>query len=97
LRLSWADGATSVYQPFVYGRPGPRRVVHTSPDGHARELSIDEGNAFEALFAVPRSEWRATQTMRLERMRALTQQLERLGSQLARYREAVATGSAGLT
>jgi predicted dehydrogenase len=87
LRLAWSDGSWTEYSPFIYGRPGGRRVTRfDGKDTHQEE--IEDVNAFEAMFAVPRDEWRRTQPRRLEQIVELARQLERLGAALAAARAA---------
>lgn len=85
MRLIRSDGAEIVITPFVYGRPGPRRVLRTAGGG-TREETIEDVNAFEAMLKVPRAEWRATAATRGAQMIELTRQLERLGRRLAELR-----------
>lgn len=85
MRLVRADGSEVAFTPFVYGRPGPRRVLRTA-DGRTTEETIDDVNAFEAMLATPRQVWRATAEARSVRMIELTRQLERLGRRLVELR-----------
>ncbi len=85
MRLIRGDGSEIAFTPFVYGRPGPRRVVRTV-DGVATEDTVEDVNAFEAMLSVPRETWRATTQARGERMIELTRQLERLGRRLTELR-----------
>ncbi|MBX9574777.1 MAG: Gfo/Idh/MocA family oxidoreductase [Caulobacteraceae bacterium] len=85
MRLIRADGSELAFTPFVYGRPGPRRVLRTI-DGVTSEQTIDDRNAFEAMLAVPLTRWRATASQRGARMIELTRQLERLGRRLLELR-----------
>lgn len=85
MTLVRADGSAISFSPFVFGRPGPRRVVTRSP-GDTTETIIEDVNAFEAMFSVPRPEWTATATERNLHMIELTQQLERLGRDLLAFR-----------
>ena len=87
MRLTRADGSSVSYRPFFYGRPAERSIVRTR-DGVERETLVADDNAFEAMFAVPRAEWRTSQAERLGRMIELTRQLERLGADLSRFRAA---------
>lgn len=90
LTLVRADGERVAFEPFVYGRPGGRRIVHTASDGTETVEHVEDVNAFAAMFAVPRERWLADQPARLARMLELTRQLERLGRSLAAFRLAAA-------
>lgn len=85
LRLIGEDGSEVAFTPFVYGRPGPRRVTRTR-NGQTTEETIDDVDAFQAMLAVPRDDWRRTATARHARLIELTRQLERLGRRLAELR-----------
>lgn len=85
LELGWANDRTISYQPFFYGRAMDREVI--TADGTAsRAETINDVNAFEAMFAVPPEAWRATAGERGARMIALAAVLERLGRELAAAR-----------
>jgi predicted dehydrogenase len=85
VELRMKDGATARFSPFFYGRPG-NRTIEIHRDGVVEQESLADGNAFEAMFRVPRSEWRASQPARLAQMVAVTRRLEALGEQLAEWR-----------
>ncbi|MDP3802980.1 Gfo/Idh/MocA family protein [Brevundimonas sp.] len=85
MTLTRSDGTALRYEPFVYGRPGARRVIATV-EGGEHETVVEDVNAFEAIFAAPRAQWRSSQSDRLDRMVELTRQLERLGRALAQFR-----------
>lgn len=85
MRLVRRDGSEIAVTPFVYGRPGPRRIVRTA-GGTVTEETIEDVNAFEAMLNVPRSDWRSTAPARGARMIELTRQLERLGRRLLELR-----------
>ncbi|RYD68145.1 MAG: Gfo/Idh/MocA family oxidoreductase [Sphingomonadales bacterium] len=87
MRLTRADGSSIGYRPFFYGRPAERSIVRTV-NGVESEALVADDNAFEAMFAVPRVDWLASQAERLGRMIELTRQLERLGTDLSRFRAA---------
>lgn len=80
------DDRSVSFEPFFFGRPGERRMDSgMAPDSTRR--TIQEENAFEAMFAVPRSTWAADQAFRLERMAVVAGSLERLGCALATFRK----------
>jgi predicted dehydrogenase len=87
MRLVAADGSETAFTPFVYGRPGPRRVTRTR-EGETTEQVIEDVNAFEAMLSVPREEWLTTADARAHRLIELTRQLERLGRRLLELRAA---------
>lgn len=87
LGVSHADGSTVAYNPFFYGRAAVRTIA-TTRDRVTTEETIDDGNAFEAMLAMPRRDWLADQDARLQKMVAITAALERLGGDLARFRAA---------
>jgi predicted dehydrogenase len=73
-----ADGSETGFHPIFYGRPGSKTMG---------TQTIEDGNAFEAMFALPREQWLADQPARLDAMIGVTAQLERLAAQLQRFRE----------
>jgi predicted dehydrogenase len=73
--------ADVVFAPIFYGRAGARTITR----GAVTE-PLEDGNAFEAMFRVPRFQWLETQ---LERNRAMVYQaarLETLGAELSSLR-----------
>jgi predicted dehydrogenase len=87
MRLIRADGTEVAFTPFVYGRPGPRRIWRRQ-DGKESETAIEDVNAFETMLAKPLQEWRETAVARGRSMIQLTRHLERLGGALADFRAA---------
>lgn len=87
MRLIRPDGRDIALTPFIYGRPGPRRMLSGRGDD-VIETTIEDVNAFEAMLATPPPDWRATATARNRRMIDLTRHLERLGLALSDFREA---------
>lgn len=82
------DGSTLLHAPFFYGRPGERTISKTMPDGTAEVVTIADDNGFEAMLAVSRDEWAASQPARMRDLIAVTACLERLGADLlARRRD----------
>ena len=75
VRLS--NGSTVGFQPIFYGRPGAKVI--------GNETICDE-NAFETMFAVPREHWLVDQQARLAAIVSVTERLEELAQQLARFR-----------
>ena len=87
MRLERADGSSISFTPFIYGRPGPRRMLEDR-GGEVVETGIEDVNAFEAMLAQPLSHWRDTAVERGQRMVDLTRHLERLGRTLTAFRAA---------
>lgn len=87
MRLTRADGTAVAFTPFVYGRPGARRILRRQ-DGRESEIILQDVNAFEAMLATPIHYWRETAGTRGRRMILLTRHLERLGRDLADFRAA---------
>lgn len=85
LTLTVANGDALAYSPFIYGRLG-ERLITTMTGGETREERLNDKNAFEAMFAVPRAAWRESQAERSTRILDLAAQLERLGATLATMR-----------
>lgn len=85
LELRWPDGRSIVYQPFFYGRATNREVTYTQT-GATRSETVEDVNAFQAMFDVPLEHWRATAAERGQRIVTLTAQLERLGRELSSAR-----------
>ena len=79
------DGSAITYRPFFYGRPGSRRIT-SDTTGSVTETILEEGNAFERMFAVDRTIWRRTQAERMRTALAVTKGLERLASELRTVR-----------
>ena len=86
MTLTRSDGTTLRYEPFFYGRPGPRHITTTVEGGQHKTDVFEDVNAFETILATPRAQWRSSQSDRLDRMIELTRQLERLGRTLAQIR-----------
>jgi predicted dehydrogenase len=76
--VSLDDGSTTSFHPAFYGRPGRKTIG---------DETIEDGNAFEAMFSVPREQWLADQPARLEAMISIAAQLEALAAQLSRFRD----------
>lgn len=72
-----ADGTETCFQPIFYGRPG-RKTIGEEP--------IEDGNAFEAMFAVPREQRLLDQRERFASIVSVTVGLEALAAQLAGFR-----------
>lgn len=87
LSLTRADGTVLAYEPFFYGRAGPRRLS-VAGQGPTRERTIEDEDAFRSMFAIPPRAWRDAQPTHHARMISLTEQLERLGAELGRFRRA---------
>jgi predicted dehydrogenase len=84
--LELYDGTALLHAPFFYGRPGERTITTTRPDGTAEVETIADDNGFEAMLAVPREEWAASQPARMRDLIAVTACLERLGVELLSHR-----------
>jgi len=83
--LRSADGVTTSFRPFFYGRPADKWIV-TERDGAAKEEILPDGDAFQAMLGVTRSAWRASQTARFATMLLVTRRLEALGAVLDAWR-----------
>jgi predicted dehydrogenase len=51
---------TIAYAPFFYGRPGEKTVM-LRRGTDTTQMSLTDGNAFEAMLGMPRAHWLATQ------------------------------------
>lgn len=69
------------FTPLFYGRPGTRSITMETAEGLSSE-PLEDGNAFEAMFAVPRSQWLETQLERNQAMVYQAARLETLGNEL---------------
>lgn len=85
LELRWADGRSTAYEPFFFGREADRTVVHAGPFGTCGEI-IHDVDAFAAMFAIAPAIWREDARERAHRTLALATGLERLGEDLAAFR-----------
>jgi hypothetical protein len=83
--LRFHGGDSLTFSPFFYGRPG-RRSLAAVTGGACSSEEIIETDAFEAMLAIPPTEWWRTQTDRMSRLIAATACLERLGEQLVEAR-----------
>ena len=72
-----ASGSVTSFHPLFYGRPGIKMIGETT---------IEDGNAFEVMFAVPRESWRDNQVARFESLITVTAKLEILARQLIALR-----------
>ncbi|MBX9860473.1 MAG: Gfo/Idh/MocA family oxidoreductase [Sphingomonas sp.] len=72
-----ADDSKTSFHPIFYGRPGLKTIG---------EEQIEDGNAFEAMFAVPRTQWLRDQDERFAGIIAVTARLEALAAQLEKFR-----------
>lgn len=79
------DGELVNFAPFFYGRAGDR-VITVERGGEARQETVREDNAFERMFAVARTTWRADQDERGKRIIDISANLERLGRAFAERR-----------
>jgi Oxidoreductase family, NAD-binding Rossmann fold len=77
-----ANGLQTEFYPVFYGRAGAR---------HIGDETFYDGNAFEAMFSIPREQWRADQDLRLARIATVTAKLETLGAQLLLLRSSAST------
>ena len=71
------SGSVTNFHPLFYGRPGIKTIGETA---------IEDGNAFEAMFQVPRECWLDNQQARFKSITAVTAKLELLSEQLAAFR-----------
>lgn len=72
------DDETVRFGPFFYGRPGEKWITLHSFGTMEKEL-LEDGDAFQAMFAVPRSQWLFDQVERFTQMTEVTACLEALG------------------
>lgn len=86
--LKLHDGSTLRYAPLFYGRPGERTITKTTQDGKAEVETIADDNGFEAMLAVSRDEWAASQPARMRDLIAVAACLQRLGVELLSQRRA---------
>jgi predicted dehydrogenase len=73
------SGSVTNFHPLFYGRQGIKAIGDTA---------IEDGNAFEAMFKVPRERWLDNQQARFKSINAVTGKLELLAKQLAALRTA---------
>ena len=85
IEVQTCEGEKVRFFPFFYGRPGERWVTVGSHSSIKKEVLV-EVNAFQAMFAVPRSQWLADQAARSSRMIAVATSLEALGHELLIFR-----------
>jgi len=78
-------GDTTSFAPFFYGRPGERLITSIIQEETTRVV-LDDRNAFEAMFAVSRDDWLASQDTRRRGVISVTQALDRLGAGLLEAR-----------
>lgn len=71
------DGSKTSFHPVFYGRQGTKL---------AAGKTIEDDNAFEAMFVVPREQWWNNQAKRLDAVIDVTSRLEVLAEQLAVFR-----------
>lgn len=83
--LETAGGESIRFEPYFYGRPGERRRV-VQRDGASAVETISVPDAFQAMFSVPRTAWRADQPLRGDRMIAAAAVLQGLAAQLGARR-----------
>ncbi|MDB4683913.1 Gfo/Idh/MocA family oxidoreductase [bacterium] len=86
IELRTRDDETTRFLPFFYGRPGERWITVGS-HGTIKKEALAEGDAFQAMLVVPRSQWLADQTARSARMIAVATSLEALGHELLEFRQ----------
>ena len=76
--LRTSDDETARFGPFFYGRPGEKWITLDSRGIVEKEL-LEDGNAFQAMFAVPRSQLLVDQAARFAQMTEVAECLEALG------------------
>ena len=86
IELRTRDGATARFLPFFYGRPG-ERLFNIDSHWTTKKETLVEIDAYQAMFAVPRSQWLADQAARNARMIAAAKSLETLGHELLEFRK----------
>jgi predicted dehydrogenase len=79
------NGAIMTFSPFFYGRSGEKMILRQYQTARIEEI-VDDHNAFEELFAIPRRVWSEDQAGRTKRMTDVTAALERLGEVLGTVR-----------
>ncbi len=75
------DREKAKFWPFFYGRPSERWISIESHETIAKE-TLDDADAFQRMFMVPRSQLVADQPKRLEQIIRVTSLLEALGREL---------------
>ncbi len=86
IELRTHDGESALFHPFFYGRSGERFIM-TGSHGTIKKEALQEVDAFQAMFVVPRSQWLADQAARSARMIAVATSLEALGHELLVFRQ----------
>ena len=85
IELRTHDGETAHFYPFFYGRTG-ERWFSLGCRGIYKKEALLEVDAFQAMFAVPRSRWLVDQAARSARMIAVATSLDALGHELLLFR-----------
>jgi hypothetical protein len=80
------QGDKALFSPFFYGRPGERLFTLDSR-GMIKKESLEEVDAYQAMFLVSRTQWLADQAARSARMVAVATSLEALGHELLELRK----------
>lgn len=85
VELRTCDGETTRFWPFFYGRPGERWVSYEFRGAIEKEV-LEDGDAFQSMFKLPREHWLADQVERSAQMIEVTTSLEVLGQDLLALR-----------
>lgn len=83
--LTLDDGTSLAFEPFFFGRPGPRRIHRSGLNGTHTE-TLEDADAFQTMLAVPTPTYRADQDA-LIRMPLAARHLDRLGESLIAFRQ----------
>lgn len=81
VELEFTDGETVTFEPFFFGRAGLRQV-RTRGCGRSSDETVEEGDAFRAMLALPREARRRDAEETWDRLISATSHLERLGADL---------------
>ncbi len=79
--IKFQGGNEIMCEPFFYGREGERKFSE-SKDRSVKEEIFFEKNSFEIMFKRSRNDWIKIQKDRLDKLKYVTETLERLGDQV---------------
>lgn len=85
VELEFTDGETITFEPFFFGRAGLRRIC-TRGCGPGSDETVEEGDAFRTMLAVPREARQRYAEEAWDRLISATSHLERLGADLSSRR-----------
>jgi predicted dehydrogenase len=88
VELKTEEGEQIIFDPFFYGRPGERWIT-TKTSKSILKKRIQEVDAFETMFSVPRHDWLSSQVSRAACMVKVVKCLDMLGNELAAIRNRI--------